>query len=72
MEEIGTLSNGEKLMAGRSEFKGKTYVSVRAYYESPKGSGQYAPGRNGINVPEADLPLLLAGLEALRGETAGV
>ncbi len=58
MVEIGTLSNGERLMAGTSEFKGKTYVSIRAYYESPKGSGEFAPGRNGINLPLADAGLL--------------
>lgn len=65
MVEIGILSNGEKLMAGTSEFKGKTYVSIRAYYESPKGSGEFSPGRNGINLPAADAILLAAAFASL-------
>lgn len=65
MREIGRLANGDKLMAGRSEYKGKMYVSIRAYYESPAGSGEFAPGRNGLNVPESELPLLREAFKSL-------
>ena len=41
---------GEVMRASTSEYKGKTYLSIRVYYTDAQ-TGQLLPGKNGINVP---------------------
>lgn len=59
--------NGEQVRLAKSEFKGKSYFSLRAWYDA-EGTGDWRPGKNGINLPIEELPAFLALVDHLRGE----
>lgn len=61
--------NGEMLRATISEFKGNTMISVRCFYE--KSKGEFAPGRNGINIYEEEADAFLEAVTALHKEVTG-
>lgn len=50
--------NGEKVVAAVNIFKGTTYISIRVYYED-KATGEWKPGKNGINLPFAEIDSLI-------------
>ena len=62
--------NGERIVAGFSYFKGKPYASVRVYYRDP--AGDFAPGKNGINLPLAEFKSLTDAIVALNKVLAEV
>lgn len=51
-------SNGEVLTTTISDYKGKPYAGIRSYYRD-RTSGEPLPGKNGISVSPAEIPLLL-------------
>ena len=70
--------NGELVRAGFNTFKGRAYFSVRTFYRDT--TGEWAPGRNGLNLPVdefSDFFTLAQGLnehmtgENLEGEPNG-
>ena len=44
------MENGELLRASVSTFKGKTYIGIRRWWKDD--SGEWKPGKNGINVQQ--------------------
>ena len=48
-----------------SEFKGKTYVAIREYYEK---DGEMLPGRKGINLNMEEWKELLDNIDNLQTE----
>ena len=63
-------NQGEEIRAALSEFEkdGTTYdmVSARVHYDA--GSGQYRPGKNGLNVQVKLLPELVTALQQAEAE----
>lgn len=70
--EVATFDrpNGERLVAGFSYFKGKPYVSIRVYYRDPEGN--WAPGKNGLNLPLAEFKNVTAAVVRLNEVLATV
>ena len=56
----------EVVRVALSEFEGHPMFSARTYYDD--GSGEYLPGRNGINLKVAMLPALIAALQEAEAE----
>lgn len=56
----------QQVRAQVSEFKGQKYFSLRSWYPA-EPSGEYKPGKNGINLPVDEYPKfreLIAALDA--------
>jgi len=49
-----------------AEFKGKTFVNLRVWYEDR--DGEMKPGKQGISISPALLPDIISGLQTLQDE----
>jgi hypothetical protein len=65
---IATIPKGkEELRVELNEYKGAAMFSARCFYED-RESGEYRPGRNGINIKVELLPALASAVLAALNE----
>jgi hypothetical protein len=67
---IGEIQKGtDKIIVTVKEFKGKTYVDVRTYFENDQG--EMIPTKKGISLTPENVDEIIGLLQSARKEVAG-
>ncbi|MBA4418707.1 MAG: hypothetical protein C0392_12485 [Syntrophus sp. (in: bacteria)] len=67
---IGEIQKGtDKIIVTVKEFKGKTYVDIRTYFENDQG--EMMPTKKGVSLTPENLDEIIILLQSARNEVAG-
>ena len=67
---IGEIQKGtDKIIVNIKEFKGKTYVDIRTYFENDQG--EMVPTKKGVSLTPENLDEIIILLQSAKKEMAG-